>query len=222
MRLAALAKGGYYPTPLRVVDLVAQVLYGARGHGRSADTLRVLDPCCGAGDALAQFAGLLQDRSTVPVETFGVELHRERAEQAAEVLDRVLSCDLFATTIANNAFGVLLLNPPYDWDKEDKRVEHAFLTHTTRYLTDGGLLPVHRAQAAAGSIRPLPVIPLPGHPVLGLPEPGARVLRPGGPGGKAQGRTQPRPLRRANRCGAGPLANRRSSLPAPTPSTTQW
>ena len=140
MRLAALAKGGYYPTPPRVVDLVAQVLYGARGRARSADTLRVLDPCCGAGDALAQFAGLLQDRSTVPVETFGVELHRERADQAAEVLDRTLACDLFATTIANNAFGVLFLNPPYDWDKEDKRVEHAFLTHTTRYLTDGGLL----------------------------------------------------------------------------------
>ena len=140
MRLAAQAKGGYYPTPPRVIDLVAQLLYGARGRARSADTLRVLDPCCGAGDALAQFAGLLRDRSTVPVETCGVELHRERAEQAAHVLDRALACDLFATSIANNAFGVLLLNPPYDWDKEDKRVEHAFLTHTTRYLTDGGLL----------------------------------------------------------------------------------
>ena len=140
MRLAAQAKGGYYPTPPRVVDLVAQLLYGARGRARSADTLRILDPCCGAGDALAQFADLLRDRSTVPVETCGVELHRERAEQAAHVLDRALACDLFATSIANNAFGVLLLNPPYDWDKEDKRVEHAFLTHTTRYLTDGGLL----------------------------------------------------------------------------------
>ena len=140
MRLAAQAKGGFYPTPPRVVDLVAQLLYGARGRARSADTLRILDPCCGAGDALAQFADLLRDRSTVPVETCGVELHRDRAEQAAHVLDRALACDLFATSIANNAFGVLLLNPPYDWDKEDKRVEHAFLTHTTRYLTDGGLL----------------------------------------------------------------------------------
>ena len=74
------------------------------------------------------------------METCGVELHRDRAEQAANVLDRTLACDLFATSIANNAFSVLLLNPPYDWDKEDKRVEHAFLTHTTRYLTDGGLL----------------------------------------------------------------------------------
>ena len=140
MRLAAQAKGGFYPTPPRVVDLVAKLLYGARGRARSADTLRILDPCCGAGDALAQFADLLRDRGTVPVETCGVELHRDRAEQAAHVLDRALACDLFATSIANNAFGVLLLNPPYDWDKEDKRVEHAFLTHTTRYLTDGGLL----------------------------------------------------------------------------------
>ena len=140
MRLAAQAKGGFYPTPPRVVDLVAKLLYGARGRSRSVDTLRILDPCCGAGDALAQFADLLRDRGTVPVETCGVELHRDRAEQAAHVLDRALACDLFATSIANNAFGVLLLNPPYDWDQEDKRVEHAFLTHCTRYLTDGGLL----------------------------------------------------------------------------------
>ena len=140
MRLAAQAKGGFYPTPPRVVDLVAKLLYGARGRSRSVDTLRILDPCCGAGDALAQFADLLRDRGTVPAETCGVELHRDRAEQAAHVLDRALACDLFATSIANNAFGVLLLNPPYDWDQEDKRVEHAFLTHCTRYLTDGGLL----------------------------------------------------------------------------------
>ena len=71
MRLAAQAKGGYYPTPPRVVDLVAKLLYGARGRSRSADTLRILDPCCGAGDALAQFADLLRDRGTVPVETCG-------------------------------------------------------------------------------------------------------------------------------------------------------
>ena len=32
MRLAAQAKGGYYPTPPRVVDLVSKLLYGARGR----------------------------------------------------------------------------------------------------------------------------------------------------------------------------------------------
>ena len=32
------------------------------------------------------------------------------------------------------------MNPPYDFDSEDKRTEHAFLTHCTRYLADSGLL----------------------------------------------------------------------------------
>ena len=32
------------------------------------------------------------------------------------------------------------MNPPYDHDSEDKRTEHAFLTQTTRYLAEGGLL----------------------------------------------------------------------------------
>ena len=153
------------------MDLVAKLLYGARGHGRNADTLRILDPCCGAGDALAQFADLLRDRSTVPVETFGVELHRDRAEQAAEVLDRALACDLFATTIANNAFGVLFLNPPYDFDAEDKRMEHAFLMYATRYLGRGRVAAVHRAEAKRlDRLRPLPVLSLPGHPVLVFPQ----------------------------------------------------
>ena len=55
-------------------------------------------------------------------------------------LHRTLAADLFQTSIANGAFGLLLLNPPYDYDSEDKRTEHAFLTQTTRYLAESGLL----------------------------------------------------------------------------------
>ena len=69
-----------------------------------------------------------------------MELHGDRAQEAEERLDRALAADLFATSIANGAFGLAYLNPPYDWDQEDKRVEHAFLTHCTRYLAEGGLL----------------------------------------------------------------------------------
>ena len=69
-----------------------------------------------------------------------MELHRDRAEEAEGQLDHALASDLFATSIANGAFGLLLLNPPYDYDSEDKRVEHAFLTHCTRFLMEGGLL----------------------------------------------------------------------------------
>ena len=70
------------------------------------------------------------------------------------MLHRTLAADLFQTSIANGAFGMLLLNPPYDWDSEDKRVEHAFLTQTTRYLAESGLLVFIVPAAEAGRTRP--------------------------------------------------------------------
>ena len=142
MRLAAQAKGGYYPTPERVVDMVATFMRPPYGyHHPSRETIRALDPCCGPGDALARLADLLRQNGTAAVETYGVELHKERAEDAATQLDHVLPSDAFQTSIANGAFGLLFLNPPYDWEQDDtKRVEHAFLTHCTRYVLDGGVL----------------------------------------------------------------------------------
>ena len=141
MRLAAQAKGGYYPTPERVVDLTADLIHTPNGnYYRNAETIRILDPCCGAGDALERLAQNLDRPNSMPIETYGVELHRDRAEEAEKRLHRTLASDLFQTSIANGAFGMLLLNPPYDWDSEDKRVEHAFLTQTTRYLAESGLL----------------------------------------------------------------------------------
>ena len=152
MRLAAQAKGGFYPTPARVVDLISELVYGATGRYRDR-CLRILDPCCGAGEALARFSDRLREGGDIPVEAYGVELHRDRAGAASCRLDRALAADLFATSIANGAFGLLLLNPPYDWDSEDKRTEHAFLTHCTRFLVDDGLLvfivPRHRLTVSA-------------------------------------------------------------------------
>ena len=154
MRLAAQAKGGFYPTPPRVVDLIAGLIDTPGGyHHRNRETLRILDPCCGAGEAVAQLAEHLGGPGRLPTETYGVELHRDRAEEAEGRLDRALAADLFQTSIANGAFGLAFVNPPYDWDQEDKRVEHAFLTHCTRYLAEGGLLvfivPRHRLAVSA-------------------------------------------------------------------------
>ncbi len=141
MRLAAQAKGGFYPTPERVVDLLAELIHTPTGYyHRDRETLRILDPCCGAGEALAQLAQRMDAPDAIPIETYGVELHRDRAEEAEKRLGRALASALFATSVANGAFGLLLLNPPYDYDSEDKRTEHAFLTQTTRYLAEGGLL----------------------------------------------------------------------------------
>ena len=141
MRLAAQAKGGYYPTPERVVDLIAELIHTPSSyHNRGRETIRILDPCCGGGDALQRLAEGLDRPNALPIETYGVELHQDRAEEAEKRLYRTLASDLFQTSIANGAFGLLLLNPPYDYDSEDKRTEHAFLTHCTRYLAESGLL----------------------------------------------------------------------------------
>ena len=140
MRLAAQYRGGYYPTPPRVVEMIAS-LAQARSMGRGEHTLRILDPCCGAGDALEQLASTIERPDGAVVETYGVELHAGRAREAEERLDHVLGTDLFQTSIANGAFGLLYLNPPYDSDAgDDRRTEQAFLRQTTRYLAVGGLL----------------------------------------------------------------------------------
>ena len=46
MRLAGQAKGGFYPTPERVVDLIAQLIRvpTTYSYHRSLETLRILDP----------------------------------------------------------------------------------------------------------------------------------------------------------------------------------
>ena len=123
------------------MDLVAELIHTPTGYyHRGRETIRILDPCCGAGDALERLAERLDRPNALSIETYGVELHRDRAEEAEKRLHRTLASDLFATSIANGAFGLLLLNPPYDFDSEDKRTEHAFLTQTTRYLAESGLL----------------------------------------------------------------------------------
>ena len=140
MRLAAQYKGGFYPTPERVVDLIAGLVHVQSSYYGCHETVRILDPCCGTGEAVSRLAHRIGGPGAITTETFGVELHTERAEQARERLDRTLAVDLFGTSIANGAFGVLYLNPPYDHDGETKRAEHRFLVHTTRYLAESGLL----------------------------------------------------------------------------------
>ena len=153
MRLAAQFKGGFYPTPPRVVEMVASLMQ-ARSGGRGETTLRILDPCCGAGEALADLAARITSPDGAAVETFGVELHAERAKEAEARLDHALGTDLFQTAIANGAFGLLYLNPPYDQDADDEqRTEMRFLRHCTRYLAEQGLLvfvvPARRLAACA-------------------------------------------------------------------------
>ena len=154
MRLAGIAKGGFYPTPQRCVQLLAGMLNaGASDAPAHMSVIRILDPCCGAGDACRELADQMAQRTSVKTLTYGVELEKNRAEKSREQLEFTLSSDIFQTSIANNSFQILLLNPPYDFDQESKRVEHSFLTHCTKYLEDRGLLvfivPKHRLGVSA-------------------------------------------------------------------------
>ena len=229
MRLAAQAKGGYYPTPDRVVDLIAELIHTPSGsYHRGRETLRILEPACGRA-ALQRLAENLDRPNSISIETYGVELHRDRAEEAEKRLHRTLAADLFATSIANGAFGLLLLNPPYDFD--------------SRRQADGARLPdpddalpgrerpagLHRATAAPRGLGPVSLHPLRADALLGLPRPGARGLRPGGADGVQESRPRSRRHSREHGAGVGgggaePLRSQRNSYsyteysPATTPS----
>ena len=152
MRLAGQAKGGYYPTPIKVAAEVGNMFYGNRPGRNQPDVIaRILDPCCGGGDALKIITTSMKLR--MPFETYGVELHEERAREASTRLDHVLPIDIFQGSIMNGAFSILYLNPPYDWDEEKKRMESSFLQQCTKYLVSHGLLvlvvPQHRIHYVA-------------------------------------------------------------------------
>ena len=67
MRLAGLAKGGYYPTPMRCVDLMTNFIRVTSPTERAEhETMRILDPCCGPGDACERLAARLKARRKIP------------------------------------------------------------------------------------------------------------------------------------------------------------
>jgi SAM-dependent methyltransferase len=128
---------GYYPTPDVVAQRIGRALTRA-GIG----VIRTLDPCCGEGTALVLATKDLAE----PVERYGIELNQARAMAAKEKLTRVLRADLRSTRIANGAFGLVHLNPPYDFsvrtqlDEAAERLELHFLQASLRYLQPQGIL----------------------------------------------------------------------------------
>ncbi len=132
-RLEGVAKAQFYPTPPSVVERVAALVRPApRSHRRIT---RLLDPCCGAGDALRQFADAIGGG-----ETYGIEIERYRADEARGALDHLIAGSAFAVRLGHEAFSCLWLNPPYDEGDGGKRLEHSFLTTLSRVLAPGGLL----------------------------------------------------------------------------------
>ena len=136
-RLISQARMQYYPTPPSVAEAIA------RGLTRSAPGLiRVIDPACGEGTALCLATTGLGD----PVDRYGIELNLQRAQIARTKLTRTLHSDIRTTRVANHAFGLCVLNPPYDRDvaaqpdEATQRLELHFLQASLRYLAPTGVL----------------------------------------------------------------------------------
>ena len=150
MRLEGVAKGGYYPTPKSVLkEIVKLISIENRFQRRNYMEYPILDPCAGDGAAAMELKRLLlekQARKGVPENNqwtfplYGIELNQERSETAMENLDYVIGQDFFRCALSHNSFSIIYLNPPYDYDREDKRMEHRFLTRCHNYLMPGGLL----------------------------------------------------------------------------------
>lgn len=147
-RLANIEKAGYFPLPASVTDLILTYLTAPhRG--------RVLDPCAGEGVALLALA------DNLGLEPFGVELHEGRAKKAQElvqqwlvrrlqtsrttVLPQLPSCRVLHDGYMNlittkGGYNLLYLNPPYDHDDEDGRLEYQWLKQCRPHLQAGGVL----------------------------------------------------------------------------------
>ena len=150
MRKEGWANQGYYPTPERVTQIVASAVSmlpyrRLNNTDSSIDQCRILDPCCGEGIAVRQFADIIQPRGTINFETYtyGLEINRERSSKARTLLNQVWNADIDQTRIYPDTYHCLWLNPPYDWDQDGDstgRLESRFLHKSTPGLVPSGLL----------------------------------------------------------------------------------
>lgn len=144
-------KNGYFPTDEESIRRIANLLaMPDKGN------VRMLDPCCGEGTALADVRQLLTvDRgSAAGAEAFGIEIDGDRARHAKQILDRVIHADVHDVVVRPRSMGLLFLNPPYGFGVADQaaqrslladadkaeRLERTFLRKTVPYLAYGGVL----------------------------------------------------------------------------------
>ena len=122
---------GFYPLPLSEAQRIRQFLHFP-GTLSSA-----IDPCVGDGVA---FEVITNNAATF---RYGIELDAYRAEQARQRIPNVVQGNTLEVQCAVECFGLSYLNPPYDWTlgpADSRRTEHAFLSHTYRWLKPGGVL----------------------------------------------------------------------------------
>jgi len=131
-RLMNNLKMGYYPTDNEHIAIMQNAV-------EFPDIkVNVFDPCCGCGLALEK---LVTGRKAT---TYGIEIDEYRGNEAEGRLDRVGFGSYFHSRISNEAFHMMLLNPPYlsvmTENGTNARHEKRFLVESMYKLMYGGLL----------------------------------------------------------------------------------
>ncbi len=163
-RQASKAIGGFYACPPHLIPPIAAMLRPER----NADANRVIalvDPCAGEGTALRILSDTVWgDSPARRVETYACEMERGRWEKLREFDQHRrwdgsgghhLLGDFFHVRFTPGIADVVFANPPYDQDREYKRLEARWLAACAPLLTDGGILVFvvpHYALAACADI----------------------------------------------------------------------
>jgi hypothetical protein len=134
---------GYYPTDEVTLSRILSAL------DIDGDALRILDPCCGEGSALAEVKHHLE-QCGASISAYGVEFDAERAWHAKGILDKVAHSDVNDVFVSARSQGLLFLNPPYGDVVSDKastgdrnkgdRLEKVFYRKTLPWLQFGGVM----------------------------------------------------------------------------------
>lgn len=133
MRTEHLLNYGYTPTCQAALERLAGLL-NPEGGG----LIRLLDPCCADGKALAFLAQALRGTGA-RVETYGVEIEAGRAQDAARALDHLLCADFRRAVMSHKSVSLALLNPPYDQAGGEDSLEKTLIRRSLPYLAEGGV-----------------------------------------------------------------------------------
>jgi len=125
-RLASDAVMGHYPTDINTIKKVVAMSLDIQPE------TKVVDPCCGEGEALASFRDYDCD-------LYGVELDILRSQKASSRIDCLLNADaIYGVRRSLGWAGLVFLNPPYGVNFEGQRLELEFIKNWSNVVRPNG------------------------------------------------------------------------------------
>jgi hypothetical protein len=131
LRFQGKSRLGFYPLPLSEAQRIRRLISFPDAPSSA------IDPCIGDGLAFDVIT------SGAEVVRYGIELDAYRVEQARLRITNIVQGNTLEVQCPVECFGLLYLNPPYDWTlgpADSRRTELSFLSHTYRWLKPGGVL----------------------------------------------------------------------------------